>query len=379
MNSWSSDKYPSNKLCYNGNWSVHKMNDYYISHKIKVDDTINNIAIRYNSSISSILTANPQINPFFLEEGALLIVPTSSTIVTTESPYDYKTFKYHLMIMKAMYPFLDVNLIGASVAQREIYSVTFGKGEHTVVYNAAHHGNEWITSMVLMKWLESLCYAHSLKGSIRGFSIDELFENNRIILVPMVNPDGVDLCIHGTNSIGRNKERLLYLNGNNPDFSGWKANLNGIDLNRNYDAGWSLYKKMEPSLNIHGPGPYGFAGFSPHSEPESMCLTHLTLKENPRLILAYHSQGEEIFWQFGNRTTSEAGAIANELSRACGYKLSNEAQDQSFAGYKDWFVHKFSKPGFTIEVGSGVNPLPIECLDEIYERNEELLLLASVI
>lgn len=355
------------------------MNKHYICHKIQTGDTVNNIALIYNSSIPKILTANPQINPFFLEEDTLLIIPMMHSIVTTEKPYDYNTFYYQLMIMKAMYPFIDVNIIGSSIAQRDIFSVTFGKGEHVVIYNAAHHGNEWITTMVLMKWLENLCFALSLKGSIRGYAIDELFENNRIIMIPMVNPDGVDLCINGLSSIERNKERVSHLNGNSQDFSGWKANLNGIDLNRNYDAGWHLYKKMEPSLKIYGPGPFGFSGWSPHSEPETMCLTNLTIKENPRLTLSYHSQGEEIFWQFGNRTSTETKAIAQELSKISGYKLSDEAHNQAYAGYKDWFIHKFSKPGFTIEVGSGMNPLAIECLDEIYERNEELLLLASVI
>ncbi|MBC7958546.1 MAG: peptidase M14 [Vallitaleaceae bacterium] len=355
------------------------MNPYYTIHIMREKDTINSIASLYQSSVSAILTANPELNPFLLHTNRMIIVPRKKEIVTPEKAYDYMTLKDNLMALKIYYPFLDTDVIGQSVGHRDIYSVSFGKGTHTVLYNASHHGNEWITSLLLMKWLENMCLAKALQGSIRGYAIDDLFEKYKIVIVPMVNPDGVELVIHGLESAKYHMKSLLRLNHNNPDFTSWKANLKGVDLNRNYDAGWDYYKKMTYKWYIDGPGPAGFPGFAPHSEPETLCLSNLTLQLNPRLTLSYHAQGEEIFWKFSDRTTQECGEIAQLLSKTCGYLLANESQDQAYAGYKDWFIHVFQKPGYTIEVGRGRNPLHLSQFDDIYEKNEALLLLAAVI
>lgn len=355
------------------------MNEFYVTYQVKEGETLHSIATRHKANISGIITANPLINPFFLKENSFLIIPIKNEVVTAKNYYDFDTFKRQLMALKVYYPFLETNILGLSHGLRELYCVTFGKGNHTVLFNGSHHGNEYITSIILMKWLENLCYAMSLKGSMKGYNIEDIFQNYKIVLVPMVNPDGVDLVIHGLKSVDSGKERLLFLNNNNKEFSGWKANLNGVDINRNYDAGWKTYKNKEPDFGINGPGPFGFSGFSPQSEPETRCLINLTNKLKPRLTLSYHSQGEEIFWKFSNRVTREGQQIAEKLSEICGYKLSDELENQSYAGYKDWFIQKYSRPGFTIEVGKGQNPIPLSNIDKIYEENEELLLFSSVI
>ena len=51
----------------------------------------------------------------------------------------------------------------------------------------------------------------------------------------------------------------------------------------------------------------------------------------------------------------------------------------SHGGFKDWFIEEFHKPGFTIEVGKGKNPLDCRRLDEIYNRIEEMLVLGIVL
>ena len=54
-------------------------------------------------------------------------------------------------------------------------------------------GNEWITAPILMKFLADYCYCYKNNLTIFGYSARELFQNVTIYLVPMVNPDGVDL------------------------------------------------------------------------------------------------------------------------------------------------------------------------------------------
>ncbi len=108
-------------------------------------------------------------------------------------------------------------------------------------------------------------------------------------------------------------------------------------------------------------------------------MVDFTKSHNFRLVLAYHSQGEVIYWQYDGLTPPESRTIGNEFSRLSGYTLEETTGISSYSGYKDWFIQEYRRPGFTIEVGRGVNPLPISQFDTIYNDNEELLILASVI
>lgn len=47
--------------------------------------------------------------------------------------------------------------------------------------------------------------------------------------------------------------------------------------------------------------------------------------------------------------------------------------ESGYAGYKDWFIQEYDRPGYTIEVGRGVNPLPMEQFEQIYEDNYYIL------
>lgn len=357
-----------------------KFNEYYTVHKPSKGETLNYIAKKYNTSIQAIITANPNLNPFILNYSTPIVIPYNRLIVDTSSPYDHDQLKIDLMLLKTYYPFINIDIIGKSVEGRELYCLTFGKGNHIVMYNGAHHGNEWITSNLLMKWIEDLCKGYSLNASIRGFDIKSIFESSKIYVVPMVNPDGVELVINGFNNIKTNQNLLLKLNHFNVDYNQWKANVNGVDLNRNYPAGWMNYKKIEKNkLNILGPGPSRFSGYQPLSEPETRSLYHLTNRIMPELTLSFHSQGEVIYWKCMGKGVPQSEGIAKTLSKVSGYKLEDETEDAAYCGYKDWFIESHNKPGFTIEIGLGINPIGTEQLLEIYEKTEILLMLSAVI
>lgn len=117
----------------------------------------------------------------------------------------------------------------------------------------------------------------------------------------------------------------------------------------------------------------------PLTEPESLALYNFTLRHNFKLILAYHTQGKEIYWQFQNYAPPEALSIGRKLANSSGYRLANVPYNSSFAGYKDWFLQEYRKPGYTIEAGLGENPLPFSQFDEIYADNLGILVLSSIL
>ena len=96
------------------------------------------------------------------------------------------------------------------------------------------------------------------------------------------------------------------------------------------------------------------------------------------MILAYHTQGQEIYWNFQNINPPNGYEIGEKFAKASGYLLTEVPYNSSFAGYKDWFILYFDKPGYTIETGWGENPLPISQFDEIYNDNLGILILGAV-
>ena len=122
-----------------------------------------------------------------------------------------------------------------------------------------------------------------------------------------------------------------------------------------------------------------FVGYGPLTEPESLAIYNFTLFHDFSLILAYHSQGEVIYWKFQEFNPPNAMFIGEQFSKVSGYILSNTPYNSSFAGYKDWFIQDYNRPGYTIEVGKGVNPLPISQFDKIYYDNLGILVLGLVL
>lgn len=117
----------------------------------------------------------------------------------------------------------------------------------------------------------------------------------------------------------------------------------------------------------------------PLTAPESIALYNFTLANNFRLVIAYHTQGQEIYWQFQNYSTQEAKNIGNIFAEVSGYTLAEVPFASSFAGYKDWFLQQYRRPGYTIEAGLGQNPLPISQFNKIYNDNLGILVVGAVL
>ena len=163
-------------------------------------------------------------------------------------------------------------------------------------------------------------------------------------------------------------------------FCWWKLRKTiGVDLNLQFPAGWEQAKEIKYSQGFNKPAPRDFVGYGPLTEPESLAIYNFTLRHDFRLILAYHSQGKVIYWQFQDYNPPMSLEIGEQFSASSGYSLEETPFNSSFAGYKDWFIQNYNKPGYTIEVGIGENPLPISQFDEIYNDNLGILVLGAVL
>ena len=301
-------------------------------------------------------------------------------IVNTAVPITSESCDRMIREIVAAYPFCRSELLTSTAFQRPIRTLVIGTGPRKVIYSAAHHANEWITALVLLKFAEELARAIQEGGNLGGRDARVLSEAVTIYMVPMVDPDGVDLvtgAIQPGNIQYDLAQRLAQDYPAIPFPDGWKANLLGVDLNLNYPAGWLQAREIKFSQGFTRPGPRDYVGRSPLNQLETQALAGYTEVIDPDLVLAYHAQGEEIYWQFQDYEVPGARELGEQMAEASGYTLAEVPFNSSFAGYKDWFIQNFRRPGYTVEVGMGQNPLPISQFDEIYRDNLPILLIAA--
>ena len=349
----------------------------YIEHRVQWGDSYWSLANRYKTTISAIAAANPEVNPQRLQIGQILIIPLSFNVVPTNIVYTSHLVDFIVRGLKARYPFVKTGSIGKSVMGKEIPYLIIGAGSTQVSYNASHHANEWITTPVLLKFLEQYAAAYSHGGRINNVPASSLYNKASLYLVPMVNPDGVDL-VNGVINSGNYYTRARTYANNYPSIPfprGWKANIEGIDLNLQYPASWEEARRIKYAQGFVSPAPRDFVGMAPLTAPESRAMHDFTEQNKFSLILAYHTQGEVIFWKYLDYLPVNSREIAGKMGRASGYAVIETPRESAFAGYKDWFIQEYNRPGYTIEAGLGENPLPISQFDNIYRKNIGILTL----
>jgi g-D-glutamyl-meso-diaminopimelate peptidase len=332
-------------------------------------ETLKDIAWNFQIHPDALSLINRILPKACLQPGQQIIIPqkVNKLIVTPHQPYTYEKLINDLTQLHYLYPFLFIRNIGTSVLAKPIPEVLIGKGKKRVHINASFHANEWITTNVIMKFLNEYALMLTNDKKINGKRALSLFNETSLSIVPMVNPDGVNLVLYGAHAAGPYYSYVQQLNQGNVTFKDWKANIRGVDLNNQYPADWHLEIPRKPKH----PAPRDFLGYYPLSEPEALAMANLTVRSKFDRVVALHTQGKEFYWGYKGLEPPEAEKLAEEFSRVSGYKSVNMID--SYAGYKDWFIQVWRRPGFTIELGEGVNPLPLEQFDEIYKDTKGIL------
>lgn len=290
--------------------------------------------------------------------------------------YDYLEVRRAVDTICKRYPFLRTFSVGTSCAGREISALKLGKASEYALITAAFHGSEHLTTTVLLMFIEELCHAIETDGAVAGLNAQKALFGRGVIFIPRVNPDGCEISIHGKTACGhltRNIERIC-----GGDFTHWNANIRGVDINHNFDAGWERLRKMERDMGIYGPSPTRFGGYYPESEPETKALCDLCRNGRIGHALALHSQGEVIYWTYGEKRPHRSERMAQLLATSSGYALDSAIGIADGGGFKDWFISEIGRPAFTVELGKGKNPLPAEDAARIYDTVREMLMISAI-
>lgn len=335
-------------------------------------------------------------------------------IDTKEARYTYQEMEEDLFELENRYgKYLSVDVIGESVEGRNLYRVVLGNpdADNKIFIQAGIHGREYMSCQQVMKLVEYYA-ANYNKGYYEETRYSELFEKNVLHIIPMSNPDGVSISQFGEAAVSsqetlemmrtayeRDKETLIhtedsygylywydtyanpsynrYANGYNEMISYeeyltlWKANANGVDINRNFGAGWEdIHQKETPGCEF-------FKGYSADSEPETIALENLVKENDYICILNYHSRGQIIYYDVAGNSdemSKESQKLAQAVSELNRYQLVNCKDSASvvLGGLGDWAMLTQDTPSITIEMGKNPSPLGSEEFSSIWHRGREI-------
>ncbi len=329
---------------------------------IQEHDTFESIANTFRFRKEALEELNPGLSAHHLPQGKTIVLPgtTPRRMIRLSGEYGPGDLERDIQEMQLRYPVIEWSVIGRSVLGKPLYAAKIGKGPKNLHINAALHANEWITTPCLMRFMEEYGRALSQESPVYFQEPDAWYRNYTLWVVPMANPDGVELVQEGVTPSHPFYECLLEWNGGREDFRRWKANINGVDLGDQFPAHWQEEVARRGKIR---PSPQDYAGTKPLSEPEAEAVYQHTLSISPERAISLHSQGREIYWNYRDYEPPESEDMARRLGQAGGYRpVKLQGSD---AGYKDWFIQHYRRPGFTVEIGYGMNPLPLEDFEDL--------------
>lgn len=289
--------------------------------------------------------------------------------------HTYKGMKRHLYQLEKIHcGRLRLHTLGITADKRKIIEATLGCEDAPchILIHAAVHGREYANTALVLALIEDYLQI-PLQESQKILMQEVCFH-----LIPMVNPDGVVISQSGPEGI-RNpslrkrlrmyyqrdkKYRRLILN-EQTYFQKWKSNARGVDINRNFNAGWEQYK------GIPFPSFAEYKGKSPESEHETQALLKAAKRWNPRCCVSLHSCGRLIYWNYGSsgKLLKEDKKLAQCIRKAIGYPMCSTVKAQTEgAGCSDYFMETLRIPSVTIETGRAKCPLPRREYPLIYRQ-----------
>lgn len=301
------------------------------------------------------------------------IKPVDETFVIRQLDYLQITdaYTYEQMLedantMAQEYPELvTLEIAGQSELGRDIPVLRIGSedAQYHVFFQAAIHGSEHLTA-----WLAMALADYWLDNGLLSYG-DICWH-----IMPMSNPDGVTVA---QSLLVSDTQKTIYQSDLSQGYTAdgwadyvwqWKANGLGVDLNRNFPAGWDLIRYREdPSAAL-------YAGEEPFSAAEAKVLRDYTLRYDFGVTVSYHTMGSLIYYAYGNNTA--VNRLSKDLAKAVrdttGYVLAGSSSVDG-AGYKDWAIDALGIPSLTVEVGAGYPVIADREMYAIFLRNYQIM------
>lgn len=315
--------------------------------------------VRYNGMEGYVLTnyIMPRSDAYFTE--------CLDTVAPT-NVYSYEQMLADMETLEKQYPeAVSVASIGTTELGRDIPVIRIGglKAGCHVLLQGAIHGREHLSAWLLMAMAD-----YWLDHGILGYG-DVCYH-----IIPMANPDGVIIAQTGTlndtqHGIYLSDKENGYTSASESSYAAlWKANGEGIDINRNFPAGWDTINDRA------GPSSQQYQGTKPFSEAETVALRDYTLRYAFDATVSYHATGSLIYYSYGSKepVNTQSRSLAGAVKEISGYDLAG-SNGIDGAGYKDWVIAELGIPSLTIEIGCEEAALAEREIYSIFVRNYRVL------
>ena len=280
--------------------------------------------------------------------------------------------------------------IGKSVDGREIFACVVGNpdAEKRILLTGGIHGKEYLSSLVVMTQVEYYL-ANRETGRYNGLSYAELLDTHAFYVLPMINPDGVMLALCGIESMQTPEARAavekVFADNKRDGLTGaddinvylaynWKANANGVDLNRNF----ALSNWEEVNTGILSPCFRNYKGPHAASEPETQAVSAYVESIGAlESLLAFHTAGQVVYWDCGmtGGVRQQTLDLAQAVCDHTGYKLIYDKHLD--ASLNDWITLERDVPSVTVELATVEYPMPTSMLEEAFAQTKELWVVAA--
>lgn len=295
--------------------------------------------------------------------------------------YPYQAYSHEFVVNDAnklakMYPeLIKTGSIGKSVEGRDLVLIEFGKGDKKIFVCGAHHAREYISATYLMYAIDRFAYMYETGMNETEYDIKAILDNVTFCIVPMVNPDGVNLVQNGIGAV-QNPEAVSAMKiteGRENGYRAWKANINGVDPNWNYDKDWFKYREKTSS-----PASTGYNGEMPNTEPETQAVAAYVDANMFEAYLSMHTQGKLLYWAEDVTNPTNLGAL---VQRSTGFSLIREDTPKKLSGvggsFFDYVFRKYGKATMTVELCNyiGPKPYPDADFDRVWAPAKNVLLI----
>lgn len=299
-------------------------------------------------------------------------IERTNYFIELEGTYTVEEIENHLKYASDNFKDLThLEVIGHSFEGRPLYAMKIGKRSNEkkpcVLLIGNIHAREDYTSMLAMKQIESILVNYYSDGKWGEYNLIDLLNKIDIWFIPLANPDGLNITQFGIEA-SPNYENLKHMLNVAGDYRWWKANTNGVDLNRNFDDGfWEVKNSYEKKASED------FKGEKPNSEPETIAIQNFCDDILPLMAISYHCYGEIMYWADKFTHSGFSGfdsKIVNSLSKLTGYRVMPICHDPKVfsCGFENWYRTKYNRVAICMELSPGLMTQYIQSPDEDFEE-----------
>ena len=297
--------------------------------------------------LSVVSTTKPSVEePLPSQEVSLDKTNEVVYLINTTEAESYISLAKNMDKLKLRFPtLLTVYSAGKTEAGREQLMFTLGNGEKKALIVGAIHAREHITTKYLLKVVEDYCIAYTTTGFYGEYNIKNLLDTYTLYIIPCANPDGLE---------------IIYSRDKAEDFvkisklSEYKANKNGVDLNRNFPLAWESINN-----NVTAPADFYFKGYESGDAKEIKNLINLCEENEFDFLISVHVKGNCIFWgdTFNTNFNGLYKAFAEDIALASGFSMTEPTLKPTDygGGFENWFRHTYNRPGLCIELSHYTN------------------------